>query len=352
MKSLKKFSVIFLLFFNVTQLWAVESEKLDQFKKTILDLYNSKMSIYKRILARAVNEDLQSLSREFRENSKSLVGYISEMDVSEFKELFEEAWTNKNEEVKNSDSWKLVSYADEWYHHRVNALVNYSEKIGPTSARLIVLIADEFQPCSRFLDQNSKKQCNPYFWLLDEMIQFLFIEESLVTKESEKFLSILERIHVLLIESESVPLARNEAVQKFYFSLWLHEIFAEKKDAEKLGILKRVFIRSENLWKESVYIISRQLKEREERELNSLTLEQKTVLKEELKNNKGWTKIKERYQSRDGQMLKSIEEEIVNLIESSTIPTEEILAERGVDPIISEIIIKIYNKLYRLWHDL
>ena len=353
MKSLKKFSVIFLLIFSFTPLWAVENKKLDQFKETILDLYNSKMSIYKRILSQEVREVNQLLSEdeEFQKNSENLMSYISEMDVSEFKELFEEAWTNKNEEVKNSDSWKLVSDVNQWYHYGVNALVNYSEERGPTLARFIVLIADEFHPCSRFLDQNSEKQCNPYFWLLDEMIQFLLTEEPIITEKSSH---ILKCINVLLGASEEVPLAGNEAVQEFYCTLWLHEIFSEKKDLEKLEVLKRVFIQSENPWKKTCSEFFKDLKERKEKKLKSLTLEQKAELKEKLKNNGFWNEIKELFRSepRANQTLGDIEEAIVNLIESSTIPTEEILAERGIDSDLSEIIIRVYNQLYRPLRDL
>jgi len=42
----------------------------------------------------------------------------------------------------------------------------------------------------------------------------------------------------------------------------------------------------------------------------------------------------------------------MNLLETSTIPTEEILTERGIDNGLSKIIIEIYNKMYRTLHDL
>jgi len=88
------------------------------------------------------------------------------------------------------------------------------------------------------------------------MIQFLFTEEfkgtaeSMVIEALEKSFSIFKCINMLIQKSESVPLASNETVQEFYFTLWLHEIFTELRDAEKMEILKQIFIQSENLWKQ------------------------------------------------------------------------------------------------------
>ena len=342
MKSLKKLPLIFLLFFNFIQLWAVENEKLDQFKKIILALYNSQMSIYKRILTQENYQDSKLLSEASEKNSKKLMDTISKMDFLEFKESFEAAWTNKNEEIRNSNFWKLELYLNNWYDDRVVVFLNACEEKDSefTQIKLKTLMIDEFYPCSQFLDQKSKEQYNPYFWLLDEMIQFLLIEKS-----TKKSLHISDCFNLLLRSSESVPLANNKLVQEIYGIIWINEVILEKTKLERL---KQIFTQSENSWIETGSKLLKDLKEGVDQEWNFLIPEQKTELKKQLENVKAWKNFKKEYlcKSNGDHIIKTVRQEIFDLIEFSIKPTEKVLNENGFRSDLIEKIIEIYNELY------
>src|SRR6185369_12780233 len=105
MKYLKKNFIIVILSFTPLYLWAVENEKLDC-KEAILSLYESKIKICEKFVDQEFNisrtkisevfsdEDIKRDLKEASKLSGKLINFVLEIDVSELRELFKEAWTN------------------------------------------------------------------------------------------------------------------------------------------------------------------------------------------------------------------------------------------------------------------
>jgi len=116
---------------------------------------------------------------------------------------------------------------------------------------------DRFCPSFWSLDQNGEKLHyikilnsngevksllpNPYYWLINEMIQFLLKEESI---REEDFSHISKFINILFQKSALAPFATEEIVQAFYCGAWIKQANSE------LEKLKSIFNQPENLWKD------------------------------------------------------------------------------------------------------
>jgi len=294
MKSLKKFPFILLLCFNFTQLWATENEKLEQFQETILNLYDSKMNVYKEVFSPELHQNQKSLHslhpeiesflslsgnfedpsssykkfetlpllyeklyKESEENSKKIIDFILEMDALKFEEFFKKLWINESALIEDLAPGEIEA----WFEKRKKIFENgYSNLPGGEA-----LMKDNFYPYSYFKEDCPK---NPYFWLLDEMIQFLLKEESI-----KKLPHISECIIALLLSAKFVPLANNEKVQELYFSVWLADIIIEREGLEreerKIKILEEVFKKAKGSWEENASKFIKELYDEMNQRVNS-----------------------------------------------------------------------------------
>jgi len=281
MKALKKILLLLILSLSPMQLWAIEDEEPKNLQETILSLYKSASKIQKKILKQGfqqtsshstsfneefidsffqglsdtvINEALESLSQI----SKELIDIIETVEISEFKTFFENELAITD--INSFDSHKS-HFLGSWFQ-RTGPMFLSALKGNPSiraKLQFKLLFMDCFNPSFWSLNENGKELhylkvldangeeksqlLHPYFWLLDEMIQFLLKAESMKTEES---LRILGCVNVLLQKSEFVPFANKELVQAFYCNVWIKQTSSK---FENLGRLKDIFNQSKNSWR-------------------------------------------------------------------------------------------------------
>jgi len=278
MKPLRKIFLFLVLSLNPIQLWAVEDEEPKNLQEMILSLYKSAIEIHEKVLNQGfeqmrdrpeffnkeffdsifqeisdpvVNDSIKSLSKI----SDDLIDILQSVEILEFEEFFKDELA-----VKHANFWDSFSDLSLWYE-RARPVFS-SACLGNQSIRkelqFKLLFVDCFSPSFWSLDKNGKELCylkvldangeerfqlpNPYYWLMDEMIQFLLKKESMETEES---LHILKCVDILLRKSRLIPFANRALVKAFYCDIWIRQTLLE---LEKLERLESIFNQSKNAW--------------------------------------------------------------------------------------------------------
>jgi len=184
-----------------------------------------------------VNEGIELL----HENSKLLNESILRINIEEFQEICNQLWvSNDHQKSINLESLHIQN----WYLHILD-IISQARKdvingeIDQAKFKYTNLVSFGFYSKSMQIIEEVYSQKNPYFWLLDEMIQFFLSEESE---------HISECLKILLQKSVYVPLANLESIQKILCTSWLEQAILEDK---KLESLTNIFMSSSTLWKKS-----------------------------------------------------------------------------------------------------
>jgi len=127
-----------------------------------------------------------------------------------------------------------------WYNHIMDIISKARKNIvngniDQANFRYTTSVVNGFYSNPSFIPEEVYSQKNPYFWLLDEMIQFLLFKESA---------HISECLKILLQNSVYIPLANLELVQEMLCTIWIEQAIIENK----LESLTRIFLDSDTVW--------------------------------------------------------------------------------------------------------